>query len=273
MKLFRNRTFLALLAILLAAGLCFGIAPALSKASNRQTQIVRAVKSIPEGTAVTKDMVQTVSVGSFGLPANVLKAPENVVGKYTTAELQPGDYILSTKVSDKSQSPYLSSLDGTKQAISIEIKSFAAGLSGKLQPGDVVSMIVSNYGQGKQTLAPAELKYVKLLAATNAQGVDTDQVKKDEKDDSAAQNQSIPATLTLLVNPEQAAKLVDYAANGSLYATLVYRGTEENADQYLQAQQSYFDTKDDEAVDSAQDGTTGTPNSTAGTGGAPTNGR
>ena len=264
MKLFRNRLFLALIAIILAAGICFGLAPAVNKAQNNQVQIVRAVKSIPEGT---------VSVGIFNPPANILKTPENVVGKYTTAKLDPGDYILSTKVSDKSQSPYLSNLDGKQQAISISNKSFAAGLSGKLQSDDIISLIVSNYGPAKQVVAPPELKYVKLLAATTAQGTDTDQVQKKDNSDTSNQSQNIPATLTLLVNTQQAQRLVDYETNGSLYATLVFRGAEDAARKYLDVQSSYFLTQESESASSSSPQTGNAPSGPTGTGGVPTNGK
>jgi pilus assembly protein CpaB len=264
MKIFRNRYFLICISIICAAALCFGIAPKINKASNSQTQIIRVIKRIPEGTAITKEMVQTVSVGGYNLPTGILKDTQSVIGKYTTAVLDPGDYILDSKVSDKSQSPYLSGLDGKKEAISISIKTFSAGLSGKLQSGDIVSLIVSNYGTEKQTLAPAELRYVKLLAATNAQGKDTDQVEKEDKDESTDKNNNIPATLTLLVNSEQAQKLVDYETNGSLYATLVYRGTEDEAKAFLNQQDSYFNN---------QTAASGSQQGTGETGGAVLNGR
>ncbi|MVB10446.1 Flp pilus assembly protein RcpC/CpaB [Caprobacter fermentans] len=239
-KLFRNRTFLGIASILMAMLICFGLAPAVNKASNRQTQIVRVTKSIPEGAAITKEMIATVNVGSFNLPANVLRSEKDAVGKYTKAELEPGDYILSTKISDQSQSPYLTDLDGQKQAISISIKSLAAGLSGKLQAGDIISLIVSDYGDGKQTVAPPELKYVKLLAATTSKGTDTDPSKKDDnKEDDNSDN--IPSTLTLLVSSAQAEKLVDYETNGQLYAALVYRGDKQTAQQYLQKQDDYLE--------------------------------
>jgi pilus assembly protein CpaB len=241
MKLFRNRMFLAVVSLILAAVLCFVAAPELAKASNRQTEIVRVVKTIPENTIITKDMVQTVRVGGYNLPSNVLKDTQDVIGKYAIARLEPGDYILSSKVSAESKSPYLSNLNGEQQAISISIKSFAAGLSGKLQSGDIISLIVSDYGESKQTIAPPELKYVKLLAATTAKGVDTDQMKQSNQSDDQKSEDDIPATLTLLVNPIQAEKLVDYEMNGKLYATLVYRGSEQTCQKYLDIQAKYFE--------------------------------
>ena len=243
-KIFHNRTVLGVISIALAVLICFGLAPAINKASNNQIQIIRVAKSIPEGTAITKDMVTMVSVGSYNLPANIVKNDKDVIGKYTTAELDTGDYILSSKISDKAKSPYLSALDGKKQAISISIKSFAAGLSGKLQSGDVVQLIVSGYGDAKQTIAPPELKYVKLLAATTAKGEDTDQTKDTEKKDDSSKSDNIPATLTLLVTTEQATRLVDYENNGKLYATLVYRGDGQEAQEYINKQDEYLNQLD-----------------------------
>ena len=265
MKIFRNRTFLGVGSLVIAVLICFLVAPSINNLSNRQTQIVRVTKSIPEGTAVTKEMVQVVKVGGYNLPTNILTDEKNVIGKYTTAALQSGDYILDTKVSDKAQNPYLSDLDGEKEAISISIKSFAAGLSGKLQSGDVVSLIVSDYGEAKQTTAPPELRYVKLLAATTAKGTDTDQTKQKTTDtDTNKDSDNIPATLTLLVTPEQATRLVDYETNGKLYATLVYRGSSENAKKYLDIQNEYFEQSTANQT---------TQSSIAGTGGTASNGQ
>lgn len=264
MKIFRNRTFLGIGSFALALIICFLVAPGINKVSNKQTPIVRVTKSIPEGTAITKDMIQITNVGSYNLPANVLKDEKSVVGKYATAKLEPGDNILDSKVSE-AKSNYLSDLDGKKEAISISIKSFAAGLSGKLQSGDVVSLVVSDYGESKQTTAPPELRYVKLLAATTAKGTDTDQTKQDTKEtDVNKDSDNIPATLTLLVTAEQATRLVDYETNGKLYATLVYRGSSENAKKYLDIQ--------DECSDTSIANQT-TQSSIAGTGGTASNGQ
>ena len=53
-----------------------------------------------------------------------------VIGKYATADLKVGDYILASKLSTvpAAENAYLYNLDGTKRAISVTIKSFATGL-------------------------------------------------------------------------------------------------------------------------------------------------
>ena len=75
-------------------------------------------------------------------------------------------------------------LDGTKQAISVTIKSFATGLSGKLQSGDIVSVIVADYPEDGETTIPAELQYVEIISVTASTGYDanTGEAKGDEKE-------------------------------------------------------------------------------------------
>lgn len=237
-KLFRNRTFLAALAIFFAVIICFVAAPSINAAAGKEVTIIRVTKNISKGTKLSNDMIESVNVGGYNLPDNVLKTDSSVVGKYAVASLQPGDYILSTKVSDEAPDIGLSSLNGKKQAVSITIKSFASGLSGKLETGDVIQLYVADYGDMKETLIPSELQYVKLLAATTNKGIDnTDEQKKD-----GTSSEDMPATLTVLVSPIQAEKLVDYENNGTLHAALVYRGSSINADKFLALEDQYLDS-------------------------------
>lgn len=236
-KLFRNRTFLGVCGIVLALAICFGVAPMLNAAAGKQVSIVRVTKNISKGTKFTSDMVQNVTVGSYNLPDNVQKTSESVVGRYAVVALQPGDYILSTKISDQAPDIGLSSLDGKKQATSVTIKNFSDGLSGKLETGDVISFYVADYGDLKETVKPPELQYVKLLAATTSTGVDNTDEKKDT--DKSSQN-DMPSTLTVLATPAQVEKLVDYENNGHLHAALAYRGSETDAEKFLALEDQYL---------------------------------
>lgn len=238
-KLFRNRTFLAAAAIVLALLICFVAAPSMNAAAGKKVTIVRVTKDIPKGTQLTKDMVQEVQVGGYNLPDSVIKTDSGAVGKYADAAFQPGDYILSTKLSDKAPDTGLSSLDGSRQAVSVTIKDFADGLSGKLETGDIISLYVAGYGDMKTTLNPPELQYVKLLAATTDKGVDNTGGKKEKKSDDSSDD-DMPAALTVLVSPAQAVKLVDYEHNGTLHAALVYRGPEKNAEKFLKLEDQYL---------------------------------
>ena len=150
MKIFRNRTVIGVLCILLALIICFGVTPLFSRSASEKTEIVRVTKDIKEGDEITAEMVQTVEVGAYNLPQNLMTDKKEVVGKYATADLAAGDYILSNKLSavPAAENAYLYNLDGKKQAISVTIKSFATGLSGKLESGDIVTVIVADYATG-----------------------------------------------------------------------------------------------------------------------------
>ena len=153
------------------------------------------------------------------------------MGRYGNSDLYKGDYILASKLSDTPQlkNEYLTGLDGTNRAMSITIKSFAAGLSGKLERGDIVSLIASDVGDLRETLIPAELQYVEIIATTLSDGTDSDM--QEEEDDAG-----LASTITVLVTPEQARLLAELEQEGSIHAALVYRGNRENAGKFLEEQ-------------------------------------
>ena len=236
MKIFRNRTVIGVLCILLALIICFGVTPLFSRSASEKTEIVRVTKDIKEGDEITAEMVQTVEVGAYNLPQNLMTDKKEVVGKYATADLAAGDYILSGKLSavPAAENAYVYNLDGTKQAISVTIKSFAVGLSGKLESGDIVTVIVADY-QGKgETAIPPELQYVEVISVTASSGYDANTGEVvDEKE--------LPSTVTLLVTTEQAKVLAELEQDSELHLALVYRGTPENAAKFIAAQDALIE--------------------------------
>ena len=236
MKIFRNRTVIGVLCILLALIICFGVTPLFSRSASEKTEIVRVTKDIKEGDEITAEMVQTVEVGAYNLPQNLMTDKKEVVGKYATADLVAGDYILSSKLSavPAAENAYLYNLDGKKQAISVTIKSFATGLSGKLESGDIVTVIVADY-QGKgETAIPPELQYVEVISVTASSGYDANTGEVvDEKE--------LPSTVTLLVTTEQAKVLAELEQDSELHLALVYRGTPENAAKFIAAQDALIE--------------------------------
>lgn len=236
MKIFRNRTVIGVLCILLALIICFGVTPLFSRSASEKTEIVRVTKDIKEGDEITAEMVQTVEVGAYNLPQNLMTDKKEIVGKYATADLAAGDYILSSKLSavPAAENAYLYNLDGKKQAISVTIKSFATGLSGKLESGDIVTVIVADY-QGKgETAIPPELQYVEVISVTASSGYDANTGEVvDEKE--------LPSTVTLLVTTEQAKVLAELEQDSELHLALVYRGTPENAAKFIAAQDALIE--------------------------------
>ena len=237
MKIFRNRTVVGVLCILLALLICFGVTPLFSRSASEKTEIVRVTADIKEGDEITAEMVQTVEVGAYNLPSGIMTDKDDVIGKYATADLKVGDYILASKLSNEpaAENAYLYNLDGTKQAISVTIKSFATGLSGKLESGDIVSVLVADYKGMGETVIPPELQYVEVISVTASSGYDanTGEAVEDEKE--------LPSTVTLLVTTEQAKVLAGLEQESELHLALVYRGAPENADEFIAAQDALIE--------------------------------
>lgn len=106
---------------------------------------------------------------------------------------------------------------------------FAAGLSDKIENGDIVSVIIYDKDMYASYI-PSELKYVKVITTTTSDGIDKDKIAEGGKS----------ATVTLLVTPEQAELLAQYNSVTTIHFTLVYRGDKEKADAYVKARDDYL---------------------------------
>ena len=236
MKLLKNRTVLGVVCIALSLIICFAITPLFNAAKENTTEIVRMKKDVKIGQEITEKDVEIVEVGAYNLPADVLKKSEDVVGKYVSSELLAGEYVLPGKISNTpaSENAYLYNLTGEKRAISITIPSFAGGLSGKIISGDIVSVIAVDYRESGETVVPDELQYVEVIAVTDKEGYDEDEVVVTA---DGEEEPDLPETVTLLVTPAQANILAELEADGDIHLSLVYRGTSENAQKFIAAQE------------------------------------
>lgn len=233
-NLLKNRIVVGLICIITALVICFGLTPMFNDALKSKVEIVRVSTEIKKGDEITPKMVTTVEVGGYNLPSNVVYKAEDVIGKYANTDLYKGDYVLESKLSDTPmlKNEYLTKLGGTNRAISVTIKSFAAGLSGKLEKGDIVSLIASDVGEQRKTLIPTELQYMEIIATTTSSGTDNNvQVEPENGEDA-----ELASTITVLATPEQARLLAELEQTGKLHAALVYRGGSENAQKFLDEQ-------------------------------------
>lgn len=229
-NLLKNRTVLGILCIVLALILCFVVSPLISRTSENTVKIVRAVTEIKSGDKITQDMVAEVSMVGTNQPDNVLTDRGQVIGKYAAMDMTKGDYVLSSKVSETPyiENTYFAGLNGENRAISVTLKSFATGLSGKLKSGDIVSVIAPDYHKTGMTVVPVELQYVEVITVTGESGVDVEVTGESEEE--------LPSTVTLLATEQQAKVLAELEKDGNMHLSLVYRGERETAQKFLQAQ-------------------------------------
>ena len=65
MSLFKNRTVVGVICILLSLVICFGMTPLFNRSVSQKEQIIRVTQPILAGEEITADMVQTVEVGGY----------------------------------------------------------------------------------------------------------------------------------------------------------------------------------------------------------------
>ena len=230
MKL-NNRFIFGLLSLLLAAVTAFVALPVIARQTNGKTEIVRITAPVLKGEPISADNTETVETGSYNLPSGIARSLDDVDGLYATADLFPGDYILPAKVSTVpvSSDTVLNSIPSGKVAISLTIQTLAAGLSDKLQPGDIIRI----YHFLDVAMEVPELRFVKVLSVTDSGGMNVDNAREPVEDEEKQQS----ATITVLATPEQARVITALENDGIAHVALVSRGNEELADELLAEQE------------------------------------
>ena len=249
----KNRTVIGVICMVLAIAVTFLVAPLVNRLSTDTSEVIRLAEDVKQGVEITADHLEVVRVKTDSIPSETLNDPKDIIGKYAASQLYAGDYLTAAKLTGEANtaSDVFASLDGTKVAVSVAIDTFAAGLSGKLENGDVISMIVVEKETGRAYI-PAALKYMKVITTTTSGGIDQDSIVKNEDG-----SYEIPSTVTLLCNTEQAKLLAKFNAETTLTVALVYRGSAENAKKFLDKQDEYFangDTAEDEENEAENNG-------------------
>ena len=229
MKL-NNRFIFGILSLVLAAVIAFVALPTIARQTNGKTEIVRITQPVLKGEKITSDNAEVVEVGGYNLPSNVAHSMEDVEGLYVTADLAEGDYILTSKVSTVpvSSDVALNDIPSGKVAISLTVKTLASGLSDKLQPGDIIRI----YHFLETAEEVPELRFVKVLSVTDADGINVDNTKEPTEDEEPQQS----ATITVLASPEQARIITEMENDGVAHVALISRNNDQLAEELLAEQ-------------------------------------
>lgn len=226
-----NRFIFGILSLALAAVIAFVALPTIARQTNGKTEIIRITQPVLKGEKLSKDNAEVVEVGGYNLPSNVAHKLSDVDGLYATADLSPGDYILTSKISTVpvSSDVALSDIPSGKVAISLIVKTLASGLSDKLQPGDIIRI----YHFLDVAADVPELQFVKVLCVTDADGVNVDNTREPTEDEEKQQS----ATITVLASPEQAKIITALENDGVTHVALISRNNEKLAGELLARQE------------------------------------
>ena len=254
MKLIRNKYVIGILCILAGILISFAALPALQgNMQGTYTSAVRMKETVQAGTQITADMVEAVNVPQSLIQDGIGNITD-AAGKYANTELYAGDYLTKAKVSAalSGQNALSAGTEKGKMVMSVAVPSLAAGVSGRLQPGDIVSVIAVPKAPAAQTLGVEpgaedksgleavvypELQYLEVCMATASDGADANVSGNPGKDEK----NSLPATVSFYVNNEQALRLAELEQNSVIDLAFVARG--EAAAQYIPDGQRVFNTE------------------------------
>lgn len=237
----KNRTLIGIVLIVIAIGICFGISPLFSKLLDSKTNIVRLKNDVEQGTQITSGMLEVVEVGTLNVPGNTITDPTLIVGKYTVTAMFKGDTFITEKLTDvvDNSDSLLRQLKPNETAMSVTIRSFANGLSGKLQQGDIIQIVSVDDDDDTATVYD-ELQYVEVLTTTASNG--SDDVYQDGKvnegatDDGDDEENELYATVTVVLQDRAQALRLAECENTSLHAVFICRGNDELKEECLKAQ-------------------------------------
>lgn len=239
---FRTRTFWGIACIVVAAVIAFIGLPFVEEKLDTSTTAVIAAQDLPRGTLLTNSDLQVVSVPSGLVRAGYVADVTDLIGKYALTDLSNGDYITAAKVAaEMPYDAYLYRLPADRRAISVDIPSFAAGVSGKLLAGDIVSIAEVKQVVGEDghletvTSILPELTYVRILAVTNANGNDVDNSERSAE--GSEDETAVNATVTFEVQTAQAVRLASLNHDKTIHMIFVCRGVDSRAEALLQEQE------------------------------------
>lgn len=240
MKVLKNRYLIAGVCFLIAAIIAFAVLPGFYADREATATVYRAAESIPRGTQIEAKHLAAVEVGAFNLPANVITDPADVVGQYALIDIPQDDTLMPEKVGAFLFTETLDTLMKKDQRlVTVTVQSVAAGVSGHLEPGDVVSVVnfIEAYEMFEtdpesgfdvrinvpaETVVYDELRSITVFDIENAKT----QSMEDARSDEASSADPIPKTVTLIVTEEQALKLVEAEYSGKIHLVFEKRGVE-----------------------------------------------
>lgn len=222
-KLRDSRLLIGGVCILVAGILAFGALPKIYSKKASTTKICRLVSDIPAGTKIEPGMITETEVGSYGLPEAVLQNKDEIVNKYSKTAISRHDLLFAYKFDDYISDELLDRImaDG-QRLVTVSLGTTAAGVANHIKPGDRVTAVVyeePETGEPKAEIIP-ELTGLEVYDVENAQTRSISQTNADE----TVNDDTVPATVTLIASEEQALKLIMAEYTGKVHIIFESRG-------------------------------------------------
>lgn len=224
MKYIKNRYVIFVLCLILAGVIAFVIVPKSNKNMAESVDVVKVTKQIEKNTQITEDMLEVKQMPKQAVTQSTITDKKQIVGKVSNVQLLPEDNLVMQKFTEvgTETDKALYEMDNSEQlAISVTLANLASSVSGKIQPGDVVS-VYGFINETKQLADYTDLQYIEVIGVSNSSAEELSTRNSDSETDSS--DKVVPATVTLSVNRNQAQELVALENTSSIHIVFVGRG-------------------------------------------------
>jgi pilus assembly protein CpaB len=209
----RNKRFF----IVLVGALIFGVLAAVSvsrylssaQAYTKNLNNVAVAKvAIPIGSKIVAEQIMVVQFPKESTPDGAFDSPEKLVGRVAVVNVGAREPITESRLAAEGTAAGLAAIipEGYR-AMTVKVDD-AAGISGFIQPGTLVDVVVTIDPEGiarQDPISKIVLQNIKVLAS--GQNIDK---PKDEREATSVK------AVTLQVTPEQAEKLALASSEGKL---------------------------------------------------------
>lgn len=223
-KYIKNRYVIFALCLILAGVIAFVIVPKSNKSMAELVDVVKVTRQIEKNTQITEDMLEIKQLPKQAVTENTITDKKKIIGKVASVQLLPEDNLVMQKFTDISSvsDKALYEMDGSeKLAISVTVDSLASSVSGKIMPGDVVS-VYGFLNETKMLSEYTDLQNVEVIGVSNSSAEELSTRNADSETDSS--DKVIPSTVTLSVNRNQAQELVILENTSNIHIVFVGRG-------------------------------------------------
>ena len=151
----RRYTVVFGVAVLVAAAATFGVWRVLQSAEARNrvatVPVVVALRDIPEGSEIERDMLGTSTWPAQAMPAGAFSRIDSVTGRVTRVPVFKGEPIVPGRLAPLGTGPGLEvKISPGKRAMAVRIND-VAGISGLIQPNSRVDVLVTMTDGGSRT--------------------------------------------------------------------------------------------------------------------------
>jgi pilus assembly protein CpaB len=178
--------------------------------------VIVAARDLYQGVTITEEDLYGVQIPPRFLPEGVFLSPEHVVGRIPRERVLANEFVRADRLADPESGVGLNAvIPRGMRAISVEIKDGAA-LSGFLNPGNYVDVLVTVEPDADEKSAPTETKT--LMQAVFVLGVNSRAQRETEEQREMRGAQS--PSVTLLVTADDAEKVAHAENVGDITLTL-----------------------------------------------------